>query len=110
MESNAFIIALRSLKARFKKNVIENRASMILLWAQIGLIFGMFCSILVIRLSAACAIDQIGAHPHQPAAIDIVSLANFWRIVFWVFTIGSTIVSLILSISGILPGTHRRIE
>lgn len=102
------MVALRSLKARYRKNVIENRAFMVLLWIQMALIAGMLCSYLVIRLSAAYAIDQIGAHPHQPASIDIVSLANFWRIGFWVFTIGLPIVALILGISGILPGTHRR--
>jgi ABC-type Fe3+ transport system permease subunit len=108
MKSNALIEALRSLKARYRKNVIENRATRIMLWVQAALIAGLFLSNLLIQVSARYAISQIKAHPHQPATVNIVSLANCWLVGFWIFTIGLPIVVLILGISGILPGTHRR--
>ncbi|HTR44028.1 MAG TPA: hypothetical protein VMH87_20635 [Pseudomonadales bacterium] len=108
MKSNALMEALWSLKTRYRKNIIENRAMMILIWVQAAVMAGMFCSYLFIRTFTAYAIGQIDAHPHQPAATDIVGHTNLWQVCFWVLTIGLPAVALILGISGMLPGTYRR--
>lgn len=98
--------ALRSLKKRFRKNVIENRIMGILAWFQLALMVGMTCSYLVIQASVTYAISLVEARPHQPANIDW--LGKIWWIGFWSFTIGLPILVLILGIGGVLPGTRRK--
>jgi ABC-type Fe3+ transport system permease subunit len=106
MRIGTFPEALRSLKERYRKNVIENRVMMVLLWVQLALIVGFFCSYLVIRVSSTYAIGFVEAHPHQPANIDW--LANVSWIGFWLFVVGLPILALILGSMGILPGTRRK--
>jgi ABC-type Fe3+ transport system permease subunit len=106
MRIGTFSEALHSLKERFRKNIIENKVMVILLWCQLALMLGILCLYLVIRVSTAYEIGQIDAHPHQRASIDWLSNAGW--IGFWLFMIGLPVVALILGIWGILPGTRRK--
>ena len=73
---------------------------------QMALIVGFICLYLAIRVSTAYTFGQIEAHPHEPVSIDW--LANVGWIGFWLFVIGLPLLTLILGICGILPGTHRK--
>lgn len=108
MKIGTFAEAIQSLKERCRKNIIESRAMMIALWFQLALIVGILCSYLVVRASAAYAITLIEVHPHQPAPSIISEFPNLWLIGFWLFTVGLPILTLILGIRGILPGTRKK--
>ena len=106
MKIGTFTEARHSLVERWRKNILKNRGMMIFLWCQLALMLGILCLYLVIRVSTAYEIGQIEAHPHQRASIDW--LPNVGWIGFWLFTIGSPVVALILGVCGILPGTRRK--
>jgi hypothetical protein len=108
MKIGTFPEAIQSLKERCRKNLIENRAVVISLWFQLAMIPAMICSYLILWISTAYAISHNDIHSHQSAPIDIMTLANLWRIGFWSCVIGLPTLALILSIRGILPGTRRK--
>jgi hypothetical protein len=105
MKIGIFSEALVSLRERWRKN-LQSRIVRIFLWVQLSLIFGMVCSFLVILASIRFTVSQIEIHPHQPVSIDW--LGNVWWIGFWSFAVGLPILTLILGICGILPGTRRK--
>jgi hypothetical protein len=107
MKIGTFTEARHSLVERFRKN-LKNRGFVIALWCQLALIMGITCLYLVIEISIAIALRQVGAHPNQPASINMDLLATIWMAGFWVFVIGLPVVALALGICRILPGTHRK--
>ena len=106
MRIGTFSEALHSLKERYRKNIIENKMMMVLLWVQLALMVGLICLDLVTSVSSTYAIGFIKAHPHQTVSIDW--LANVSWIGFWLFVVGLPILALILGSMGILPGTRRK--
>jgi H+/Cl- antiporter ClcA len=105
MRIGTFSEALRSLKERYRQN-LKNRAVVIALWCSLAVMLGIFCSYLVIWVSIRFTVGQIEAHPHQPVSIDWYP--NVWWIGYWLFAVGLPILTLILGIIGILPGTRRK--
>lgn len=108
MKTGTFSEALHSLRERFRKNVMENRAMRICLWVQLALIFGMTCSYLVASATGTYVVRLTEMHPHQPVNLDWLGTVDW--ISFWSLTIGLPILVLILSLGGVLPGTRRKNE
>jgi hypothetical protein len=107
MKIGTFTEARHSLVERFRK-MLGDRGFMILLWCGLAVMLGFCCCDLVNRISTAYEVGQIEAHPNQPASI--VWLSNVELIGFCLCTIGLPIAALILGITGVLPGTRRKIS
>ncbi len=86
MKIGTFTEARHSLVERFRKKVLGHRGAMIALWCQLALIIGMVCLYLMVQTSVAHLV---------------------WA-AFGVFVIGLPLLALVLGVSGILPGTHRK--
>jgi hypothetical protein len=87
MKIGTFTEARHSLVKGYRKNMLGHRGVMIALWCQLAFIVGMICLYLFIRASVA----------------DVMVSAGFW-----LFVIGLPVLTLVLGIYGILPGTRHK--